>query len=458
MRARLLFWVDGVTVAVEELPGLWRRLVGEPFGEDGWLPAVLVTLGRETYIGTSAVAVACDCPRATAHLNGGLGEAIPVTEKIRLVSLLLTGILNVVRRRYCQDELEWTVMVDDAFCVEDSRALSLACFRSGLAESGLLTLGDMRLGARFSRSAPAAGERVLMAMATSTQNCLRLVGADDSGWHLVDEDHPSGDFSDPCWLVSDPATFRNAWFMQQAIQALLLEASSTDLLTTQYRDGGWVLQDVSAADVRTAEERYWHSIARSCRMYIDSLGGYPVDRVLLLESGLRYFSKRFERTGRAILRRVLGVPVDSVALESWLTGVSATSRVLDCSYGLRLLGERGPLMDYCGFASPGTALPLKKQLTCRLPRGVTGKLHLQVGALDALTSRQYSLGTHEISPSVSLGPGATVSATVRANTPGVFEIRISSAGFVGGERRLLTAGSGCAMLDTDGGCPAENWF
>lgn len=162
-RLVVLLWHRHLQILVEEGAGIVRRLVGDPWDDDGFLPLVVASVGRERYIGTHALLAAHACRRMVvddfSQPSGSLAGGVD-----RLAAFLLL-LARIVERRLPHETLEWRFLVAGGRAV--AADLPAACRLAGLE------------GATIARmpAAPPLDAQGLPGQAAS----LRVIGFVDDG-------------------------------------------------------------------------------------------------------------------------------------------------------------------------------------------------------------------------------------------------------------------------------------
>ena len=415
IRLVALVWPGHAWVLAEESPGVVRRLVGDPFGEDGALPLLLTRLGRETHIGTLAECVAYESPRARTLTVFGDGEGV---ESVECTARFLLVLDETVRRRFPQDELFWRFCVAASVSSTVLATLSAACWIAGL--------GDARVGRL--PPWPAAPSRAC----ATTSTAMSVYG-------LFDGDVPAAGLACPqpgaAPLVIDvrredagPADMPADVAAQAARRrvhiaawrrGVVCEGSGGATPIALPDRGRWLLESPDAEEMRGAEIASWQRLAH---LLAEPAWAGMGATSAVVEWGQRHWAARVRGVGGQALLQALGTPVDIVPLEA-LTGLfDDAANVLDRTLAFALESESGTASDHKVVATRGAALPFRSEHLLHLGRAGRQHLSFELHALDDDTSMAYRMAGGELALPAASRARTPVQLTVTCHACGALEL------------------------------------
>jgi hypothetical protein len=427
--AQIYLWASSLTVLVEETTGQWRRLTGEPFGDDSSMPLVVSVLGKEAYVGTAAITVAYESARASARYLAGETDS---ASRAQTLAALLAGVASSVRRRYLQDDIRWVVVID---CADPLGETALACWRAGIPDAQICDNATSLVSRSGASARP--GTARLLSLVKAGHPTVQLAVATDDGWNIVDE-HVSPDplpdpyrFPGSLYVASEhtppsplPVQFlRSLWSLDNAIRATLSDQTTKSCAFVILEGGAWRLKPTAASNVLAQESAYWERLAGVCAEYRSGLGDCRIDRVVVCESGQRAFARRFEHGAQQRFARALALPIEHRSIEEGIGTVQAP--VLDADYALSLGGQDGPLGDHKMIATRGTSLPYTSEHLMYLQRSVQKTVSVQISRRDGLTDQHYPFAAADVELYTDMKRNTAVKLGVAFRRCGLAEISIS---------------------------------
>ncbi len=403
MMLRLVLWRDAALALAEEPGGAFRRVTGEPFGEDGVAPLVVASLGREAYGGTTACSVAYDAPRASLQsATGSTAEANAVN-----LANVLGSLVVALRRRFHEEVIDWTLLVDDAYLNRLRAPLTAACWLCGIADAQIVGLHMIATPLNLIPSPTGTGSAVFARLVDGQPGgALAVVAADR--WVVVDERHGAAADVDPLALpclrfepgaASAAACTSDAHRSQLLLEPLVRSALGSTCAAVAglaVDDGEWSIRVVAGETILAAEDRYWTSLVPADWQSGGSLVPAGPARVVYLESGQRWFAARTDGYAARLARRKQSTNgVARIAAEAWLSGPLQPA-ALGGDYAVGLSVGELPASDYRSVARRDQPVPFASgevTLVADRPRVDVG---ISIARLDGLSGRYLPVVTHRL--------------------------------------------------------------
>ena len=432
MHAYLLVGAEHLWTFFEEASGAMRRLVGEPWDDDGALPLVMTVAGRERYIGTAAAVVAYASPGC--KLVHPLDPIWTVDEGVDHAAIFLRTLFEVLERRAPQSvPITWRLGVHAA----GSRAaatLATAWRLTGRPLLGMVRMADIvyaqsedairatssvrsRTCARFDAAGATAALLTRQAgnddRAAQEDACGAAPG-DAKSWHLQDEDHCKlGQLACESWTAK--GMYRTAWRTRRATGDVPPEVVAWP------REGRWILEPAAAVNSESGERAHWQALARLIDTVDSSCTAESPPERLVLESLHRTGAWQ---AGRECLAKEFVPEGRLVPLESQAQLFASGPTQIPHSLVLILQPTGDDPWDHKIVAPEGADLPFESEHIVMVRAGrrtVSFELH----ALEGPSGRGYRLVTDTLALPAETRSRTAVHLRVDCHASGLVEIEFS---------------------------------
>jgi hypothetical protein len=403
---RILLWKNTASVLVEDAPHRFKRLTGGPFGEDGTMPLVAAILGTECHIGYAALSVAYEYPRTVlTSLDGAPAER---------VATFLSALDEAVRARLFHDTLSYDIHVDETHADGRLNSVCLACWMAGLEYAKVVPLRELCIAGGMATTI-AEGKAALCGTLRAGIPWAGLAIRKAEMLTVVDGSTAPDPTGDPmCELSETSAGLARSWFHADGARlAALTCGKEAPLAAAIPSAAGWTVQSLPQTDTLDRERRYWNGLAQLCHSYREQVRECELEKLLLIESGQRCFKGRVGALARPMLERSVGLPVESVPLES----LEFSSRGLDDppanALAINILGKDDVIERRIAATLQPNALPYEVERSFPLNTVNQGRVRLSLNALDPNSPKTRDCATIEINVPPEVGRNSLARLRVR---------------------------------------------